>query len=85
VWEEDGSRGGGYLADAFDGEGWLTQTEDEERGRGFGVTVRLGFAQRSNAMLAEVERFLKEAESANTPLVLGPDHPLSQQAFTNQQ
>ena len=25
------------------------------------------------------------AESANTPLVLGPDHPLSQQAFTNQQ
>ena len=25
------------------------------------------------------------AESANSPLVLGPDHPLSQQAFTNQQ
>jgi hypothetical protein len=25
------------------------------------------------------------AESANTPLVLGPDHPLSQQAFTNPQ
>jgi uncharacterized protein DUF6424 len=25
------------------------------------------------------------AESANTPLVLGPDHPLSQQAYTNQQ
>ncbi len=25
------------------------------------------------------------AESANTPLVLGPDHPLSQQAFVNQQ
>jgi hypothetical protein len=25
------------------------------------------------------------AESANTPLVLGPDHPLSQQAFINQQ
>lgn len=60
VWEEDSSRGGGYLAAAFDGEGWLTQTEDEERGRGFGVAVRLGFAQRSNAMLEEVERFLKE-------------------------
>ena len=60
VWEEDCSRGGGYLAAAFDGEGWLTQTEDEERGRGFGVAVRLGFAQRSNAMLEEVERFLKE-------------------------
>ena len=25
------------------------------------------------------------AETANTPLVLGPDHPLSQQAYTNQQ
>jgi hypothetical protein len=24
------------------------------------------------------------AESANTPLVLGPDHPLSQQAYINQ-
>jgi uncharacterized protein DUF6424 len=60
VWDEDCSRGGGYLAAAFDGEGWLTQTEDEERGRGFGVAVRLGFAQRSNAMLEEVERFLKE-------------------------
>jgi hypothetical protein len=60
VWEEDCSRGGGYLAAAFDGEGWLSQTEDEERGRGFGVAVRLGFAHRSNAMLEEVERFLKE-------------------------
>ena len=25
------------------------------------------------------------AESANSPLILGPDHPLSQQAYTNQQ
>ena len=25
------------------------------------------------------------AESANTPLILGPDHPISQQAYTNQQ
>ena len=25
------------------------------------------------------------AEAANTPLILGPDHPLSQQAYTNQQ
>jgi Family of unknown function (DUF6424) len=62
VWEEDCSRGGGYLAAAFDGEGWLTQTLAEERGRGFGVAVRLGFAQRSNAMLDEVEQFLKERE-----------------------
>lgn len=60
VWEEECSRGAGYLAAAFDGEGWLTQTEDKERGRGFGVAVRLGFAQRSNAMLEEVEKLLKE-------------------------
>lgn len=60
VWEEDYSRGGGYLAAAFDGEGWLTRVEDEERGRGFGTSVRLTFAQRSNAMLAEVERLVKE-------------------------
>ncbi len=25
------------------------------------------------------------AEAANTPLVLGPDHPISQQAYVNQQ
>ena len=60
VWEEDHSRGAGYLAAAFDGEGWLSQAEDEERGRGFGTSVRLGFAQRSNAMLEEVEKLLKE-------------------------
>jgi Family of unknown function (DUF6424) len=60
VWEEDQSRGAGYLAAAFDGEGWLSQVEDEQRGRGFGTSVRLGFAQRSNAMLEEVERLLKE-------------------------
>ena len=60
VWEEDHSRGAGYLAAAFDGEGWLSQVEDEERGRGFGTSVRLGFAQRSNAMLEEVEKLLKE-------------------------
>ena len=73
VWEEDSSRGGGYLAAAFDGEGWLTQTEDEERGRGFGVAVRLGFAQRSNAMLEEVERFLKE-RGYNYSLRYGSDN-----------
>jgi Family of unknown function (DUF6424) len=60
VWTQDCTRGGGYLAAAFDGEGWLTQTEDEDRGRGFAVAVQLGFAQRSSAMLEEVERFLKE-------------------------
>jgi hypothetical protein len=60
VWEDDHSRGAGYLAAAFDGEGWLTQVEDEDRGRGFGSSVRLGFAQRSNSVLEEVEKLLKE-------------------------
>ena len=60
VWEEDHSRGGGYLAAAFDGEGWLTLVEYEERGRGSGTSVRLTFAQRFNAMLEEVERLMKE-------------------------
>lgn len=60
VWEEDTSRGGGYLAAAYDGEGSLSQTQDEERGRGFGTSVRLQFAQRSNAMLSEVEKLLAE-------------------------
>jgi hypothetical protein len=60
VWDEDTSRGGGYLAAAFDGEGWLTQSEDEGRGPGFGTAVRLGFGQRGNAMLDEVQKFLEE-------------------------
>jgi hypothetical protein len=60
VWAEDTSRGGGYLAAAFDGEGWLTQSEDDGRGRGIGTTVRLGFGQRSNAMLDEVQKYLEE-------------------------
>ena len=34
---------------------------------------------------SELDAQKQAAESANTPLVLGPDHPLSQQAFTNQQ
>lgn len=60
VWEEDTSRGGGYLAAAFDGEGWLTQSEDQGRGRGPGTAVRLGFGQRNNAMLDEVQKCLEE-------------------------
>lgn len=54
VWEENTSREAGYLAAAFDGEGWLG-SGGVDRG-----IHRLGFAQRDNAMLREVERGLKE-------------------------
>lgn len=60
VWDEDTTRGGGYLAAAFDADGWLSQPEDDGRGRGCGVPVRLGFAQRSHVILEEAERLLKE-------------------------
>jgi hypothetical protein len=54
VWEEDTSRGAGYLAAAFDGEGWLS-TGGSDRG-----IHKLGFAQRENVMLAQVESELTE-------------------------
>jgi uncharacterized protein DUF6424 len=60
VWSEDESRGAGYLAAAFDGEGCLVQVEDEQRGRGFGTRVTLEFAQRPNEMLDEVRQLLDE-------------------------
>ena len=49
VWDEDNSRDAGYLAAAFDGEGWLS-TGGAQRG-----IHRMGFAQRSNAMLHHTE------------------------------
>jgi hypothetical protein len=49
VWETDTSNGGGYLAAAIDGEGFLTQ------GKG---TFRTGFSQRDNGMLARVKKEL---------------------------
>lgn len=58
VWETDSSRGAGYLAAAFDGEGHLSQDDISEKG---GVRrTRLGFAQRYNAMLEEVQLLLSE-------------------------
>ena len=51
VWETDNSRGGGYLAAALDGEGFLTQVPG---------TYRTGFSQRDNAMLAKVRTLLDE-------------------------
>jgi hypothetical protein len=50
--------------------------------RGSGnASVHVLFATPGSQLAAQK----KAAESANTPLILGPDHPLSQQAYTNQQ
>lgn len=54
VWNEDQTRDAGYLAAAFDGEGWLS-TGGSKRG-----IHLMGFAQRENAMLDHFERTLKE-------------------------
>jgi hypothetical protein len=54
VWDEDVSRDAGYLAAAFDGEGWLS-TGGSQRG-----IHKMGFAQRVNAMLDHTEAALKE-------------------------
>lgn len=55
VWDEDLSWGAGYLAAAFDGEGWLTQTSNGHRKD----RLLLGFAQRDNAMLTLVQEQLE--------------------------
>jgi len=54
VWETDTSHGAGYLAAAFDGEGFLTQHEKNGK-----RTFRAGFSQVENEMLARVERELE--------------------------
>lgn len=59
VWETSDSRDAGYLAAAFDGEGHLTQRDLRADPRGVAHTS-LGFSQKSNAMLAEVERCLTD-------------------------
>ena len=50
--------------------------------RGSGnASVHVLFATPGSQLAAQKQA----AESANTPLILGPDHPLAQQAYTNQQ
>lgn len=53
VWESQDTWKSGYLAAAFDGEGWMDGNENHIR--------RLGFAQRSNDMLETTGTLLKEA------------------------
>ncbi len=53
TWETDTSHGAGYLAGAFDGEGWCSREKT--------CTVHgVGFAQRENEMLEAVTTELKE-------------------------
>lgn len=57
TWNTIDSRDAGYLAAAFDGEGFLSQRVPK-----YGVKVfRTGFAQKNNAMLNLVVKLLREA------------------------
>ena len=56
VWEEDKSWGAGYLAAALDGEGHITQ---KLREGDYGM-LRVGFAQRENAMSRMVAGLMQE-------------------------
>jgi hypothetical protein len=56
VWDEDVSKEAGYLAAAFDGEGWI----DRNNRDGLGNVTKLGFAQRPNIMWDEVTSVLQE-------------------------
>ncbi len=63
TWEFDTSREGGYLAAALDGEGHITQLDLRDTATSNPVqTYRtsLGFAQKDNAMLAEVKRIMNQ-------------------------
>lgn len=51
TWDTAVDRDAGYLAAAFDGEGWLGQRDPA---RGNGADVNLAMAQKDNEMLAEV-------------------------------
>lgn len=57
VWTTDHSRDGGYLAAAFDGEGYISQ---HGRCHNNGTAVTLGFGQKANAMLLHVRTALAD-------------------------
>jgi intein/homing endonuclease len=67
VWEEDKSYEAGYLAGVFDGEGHISQ---QSKHNGTGNSLRIGFAQRENAVARVCREYLKKfnfdvAESKN--------------------
>ncbi len=57
TWKTDNSYRGGYLAAAYDGEGYLTQTKDTRNGGNVNI---LGFTQNSNLMRELTKKFLSE-------------------------
>jgi len=67
---------------------WVTDQEGnpaavapvDARGSG-NASVHVLYATPGSQLAAQKQA----AESANTPLILGPDHPISQQAYVNQQ
>ncbi|MEO5366051.1 MAG: hypothetical protein H7831_06800 [Magnetococcus sp. WYHC-3] len=80
VWEENKSWEAGYLAAAFDGEGWIGQTEHRNA-----YAVNIGFSQKKNAMLNMVDNILEElgfdsgrgsGDIVETRNVLGGRHEL---------
>jgi hypothetical protein len=58
VWEEDKSWEAGYLAAAFDGEGWLCQATKKDPCDTY--SFDLGFSQKDNPMSVEVSRIMSE-------------------------
>jgi DNA-directed DNA polymerase III PolC len=61
TWEENGSRDGGYISAAFDGEGSLSQRAASSSTQKVLNYTRVSFGQRDNLMLAKVESILKES------------------------
>jgi hypothetical protein len=59
TWETDNSRGAGYLAGAFDGEGWISRSAPETAEK-HGLGFAIGLSQRDNPLLETVRMELKE-------------------------
>jgi len=57
IWDEDNSKGAGYLAAAFDGEGSFAQAP---RQNSDGIYMNLSFSQKENEMSAKVDAELEE-------------------------
>lgn len=61
TWEANQSYAAGFLAAAFDGEGSLSHTGGKSvKSAGTSRSLQLNFAQKDNAMLASVKKFLTE-------------------------
>jgi hypothetical protein len=74
TWETDHSRDAGYLAGAFDGEGWLARATGTSA-----ANHGLGLAQRENELLDRVRTALKERGFVFTDVL---HHKPQPQSFT---